>query len=489
MFFIIAMNQVVNLSPSSVWTFFYEICAIPRASKNEKYILNYLIAFGEQKGLETLQDKTGNVLIKKGASAGLENYKTVVLQSHVDMVCEKNNDVVHDFYTDPIEPYIDGEWVKAKGTTLGADNGIGMAYQLAVLSSEDLAHGPIECLFTVDEETGLTGAFGLEPEFFNGKILINLDSEDEDIVFIGCAGGVDTTGVFNPDYEKTPESSFAFRVSVSGLKGGHSGDDIHRGLGNANKILNRFLWSISRQLGFRMASFDGGNLRNAIAREAFATGVVPYYKKEDVRVLFNFFISEIEAELKKTEPDIEFILESTDLPEHVFSGAFQLKLLNTLYALPHGVLVMSREIPDLVETSTNLASVKIKGNELLVTTSQRSSVDSSKYDAANMVESVLLLGGARVTHSDGYPGWEPNTNSEILKVAIDCYQKRFGTKPQVKAIHAGLECGLFLSKYPGLDMISIGPTIKGAHSPNERVLISSVQKYWEHICDILISVH
>ncbi len=482
------MSQIKSLEPVSVWHYFQDICNIPRPSKKEALITRYLLDFGSQHGLVTLQDKKGNILIKKQAVKGYENKVPVILQSHVDMVCEKNSNVEFDFLTDSIKPYIDGNWVKARGTTLGADNGIGMAYQLALLAADNIPHGPVECLFTVDEETGLSGAFGLEPGFLEGKILINLDSEDEGVVFIGCAGGIDTVGILIPEFEKAPDSSFAFKVSVTGLKGGHSGDDIHRGLGNANKILNRYLWDITRQLGFRLASIDGGNLRNAIAREAWATGVVPYHKKEDVRVLFNVFLSEIETEFKHTEPDVKFTLESIDVPSRVLSAPFQLRLLNMLYALPHGVLAMSQEIPGLVETSTNLASIKMNETELIITTSQRSSVESSKFDAANMVESVMLLGGAKVTHSEGYPGWAPNTQSEILKIAVDCYKQRFGMEPEVKAIHAGLECGLFLAKYPGLDMISIGPTIKGAHSPDERVLISSVKNYWEHLLDILIAL-
>lgn len=482
------MNSIQSLLPNSVWTYFHQICQIPRPSKNEQKIIDYLLVFGKKMGLEAIQDKTGNVLIKKSASKGMENLKGVVLQSHVDMVCEKNSNVSHDFLIDSILPFIDGDWVKAKGTTLGADNGIGVAYMLAVLASSEIKHGPLECLFTIDEETGLTGAFGLEPDFLHGKILINLDSEDDGIVFIGCAGGVDTLGCFKPEFEKSPEGSFAFQVSVSGLKGGHSGDDIHRGLGNANKILNRYLWDTSRNMDLRLADLSGGNLRNAIAREAFATCVVPYHKKEEVRVLWNMFLVDIENEFKHTEQNISFIMESAEIPSQVFTASFQSQLLNTIYAMPHGVLAMSQEITGLVETSTNLASVKMNDGDLWITTSQRSSVESSKFDAANMVESVLLLGGAEVTHSDGYPGWTPNTNSEILKITIDCYEKRYGLKPEVKAIHAGLECGLFLSKYPNLDMISIGPTIKGAHSPNERVLISSVTKYWDHLLDVLAAI-
>ncbi len=482
------MRNITDLSPSVVWSFFYEICQIPRPSKKEKLILDYLQSFGRKYNLDTIQDKTGNLVIKKKASAGFENLIPVVLQSHVDMVCEKNSHIVHNFDKDPIKPYIDGDWVKAKGTTLGADNGIGMAYQLALLASEDVKHGPIECLFTVDEETGLTGAFGLESGFLEGKILINLDSEDDGVVFIGCAGGIDTVGQFKAEYDDTPNTVFAFKIWVGGLKGGHSGDDIHKGLGNANKIVTRFLWDITRKIDYKLSGIEGGNLRNAIAREAWAVGVVPFDKKEEVRVLFNIFSAEVEEELRNTEPNLSLKMESVEIPDKVLNENIQNRLLNTLYAMPHGVLAMSMEIPGLVETSTNLASVKIIDGKIFVTTSQRSSVESSKVSAANMVESVLLLGGANVTHSDGYPGWNPNTNSMILDIAVKNYEIRFGTKPEVKAIHAGLECGLFLKKYPNLDMISIGPSIKGAHSPDERVCIKSVLKYWLHLLDLLESI-
>ena len=480
------MSVLNHLAPTLVWQYFEDICRVPRPSKNESQIIEYLMNFGKQYGLVTKQDKTGNVLIIKNATSGFENRKTVVLQSHIDMVCEKNSDVVHDFLKDPITPVISSEWVKAKGTTLGADDGIGMAVQLAILASDDLQHGVVECLFTVDEETGLTGAFGLEKGFFTGSILINLDSEDEGEIFIGCAGGADTLGHFDCEYEPVPESSFAFKVSVSGLQGGHSGDDINKGLGNANKILNRYLWMISKELDFRLAEIDGGNLRNAIAREAWATGIVPYLKKEEVRTSLNIFISELEQEYKGIEPNLQLKLESVETPSHVFSESLQKRLLNTIYAMPHGVIAMSSSIPGLVETSTNLASVKIKDNKIWIATSQRSSIESRKADIANMVETVFLLSGAEFSQGDGYPGWAPNTDSEILKIAVATYGKLFNTKPEVKAIHAGLECGLFLEKYPCLDMISIGPTIKGAHSPDERILISTVQKFWEHLIEILI---
>jgi len=482
------MNNIIDLLPKLVWRYFDEICKIPRPSKNESQIIDYLMNFGKKHSLETKRDEIGNVLISKKATSGYENRKTVVLQSHIDMVCEKNSDVVHDFLKDPIIPSIQGEWVKAQGTTLGADDGIGMAVQLALLDSNDLKHGQIECLFTVDEETGLSGAFGLKEGFFTGKILVNLDSEDEGEIFIGCAGGTDTQGHFDYEFDTVPESSFAFKVSVSGLQGGHSGDDIHRGLGNANKILNRLLWKVSNELNFRLSAIDGGNLRNAIAREAWATGVVPNNKKEILRVNFNVFVSEIEQEYKGIEPNLNLSLESTDIPEKILSKSLQYSLLNTIYAMPHGVIAMSHAIPGLTETSTNLASVKMKEDGIWISTSQRSSVESEKYDIANMAESVFRLGKANFTHSDGYPGWAPNPDSEILRIAVKTYEKLFNTKPEVKAIHAGLECGLFLEKYPALDMISIGPTIKGAHSPDERLLISTVKKFWDHLLEILLQI-
>ncbi len=482
------MNKLSGLQPQEVWTQFEAICQVPRPSKKEEKIIEFLLKFAEENNLDAKKDHIGNVLISKPATPGMENVKSVVLQSHIDMVCEKNSDKKHNFDTDPIIPVIDGEWVKADGTTLGADDGIGMAAQMALLIAKDIEHGPIECLFTVDEETGLTGAFELKEGFFNSTILLNLDSEDDGELFIGCAGGVDTLAKFPFQKESAPEKGFAFKVSVSGLKGGHSGDDIDKGLGNANKILNRFLWEAGRKYDMRLASFDGGNLRNAIAREAHAIAVVPSGYKEQVRVAFNMLFHDVQMELKVTEPGLRMKLESVDLPDFVIDKESQSNLLNALYACPHGVIEMSRDIKGLVETSTNLASVKMKEDHVLVTTSQRSSVESSKEDIANMVSSVFTLGGAEVVHSDGYPGWAPNTESEILKVTKDSYQRLFGTEPLVRAIHAGLECGLFLEKYPGMDMISFGPTIKGAHSPDERINIETVQKFWDHLIDVLKNI-
>ena len=482
------INKVFEgLYPEKLWEYFDEICQIPRPSKNEEKMVAWLLAFAEKHNLEAKRDKIGNVVISKPATPGMENKKTVVLQSHVDMVGEKNNDKKHDFFKDPIVAVRDGGWIKADGTTLGADDGMGMAAQLALLTADDVPHPALECLFTVDEETGLTGAFNLEEDFFDGRTLINLDSEDEGELFIGCAGGIDTLAHFTPVFEETPGGHTAIEIAVTGLKGGHSGDDIHKGLGNANKILVRYLWQMAREYDFKIARLEGGNLRNAIAREASALGVVPSKYKEEARVVLNMLTHEVEQELRHTDHGVKLYLGSTDLPDKVFSPGFQQKLLNSLYACPHGVMAWSREIEGLVETSTNLASVKMLDDEILVTTSQRSSVESARNDLANMVESVFELGGARVEHSDGYPGWEPDMESPILEVAVSSYEKLFGAKPEVKAIHAGLECGLFLQKYPDMDMISIGPTIKGAHSPDERVDIETVRKFWDHLLLMLKS--
>jgi len=477
-----------TLEPVALWNFFHEITLIPRPSKKEERIIAYLKTFGEKHKFTTKVDKAGNVLICKPATIGHEKHKTVILQSHIDMVCEKNSDVIHNFETDPIQTYIEEGWVKAKGTTLGADNGIGMSMMLAVLASDELQHPALECLFTVDEETGLTGAFALEQNFLTGQVLVNLDSEDDGEIFVGCAGGIDTTAVLNYKPEKTPDNYFGFTVSVKGLKGGHSGDDIDKGLGNANKILNRFLWLANKKMDLRLHSFDGGNLRNAIAREAIATACVPWSEKENIRVLFNMYSTDIENEKGEIEPGMKLTLESESLPETVIDKKMSNALLNVLYACPHGVKAMSPDMPNLVETSTNLASVKMKeGNTIEITTSQRSSVESSKYDVANQVEAALALAGATVTHGDGYPGWKPNLKSEVLRTAQNSYKRLFDEEPKVRAIHAGLECGLFLEKYPHLDMISIGPQMYGVHSPDERLSISSTQKCWKWLVEILAS--
>lgn len=480
------MRNLKGLQPEAVWEYFEEICQIPRPSRKEEKIGAWLMEFARKHDLEARRDEAGNVLICKPAVAGKEHLPGVVLQSHMDMVCEKNSDVEHDFDHDPIVPYIDGEWVKARGTTLGADDGIGMAAALAVLTSRDIQHGPLECLFTVDEETGLTGAFALQPGFFSGRILLNLDSEDEGEMFIGCAGGIDT--VIRLPYRKveTPAHKFAVRVSVKGLQGGHSGDDINKGRGNAIKILNRFLWDMNDKYGICAASFEGGNLRNAIAREASAVLVFDEILKENIRVDFNVYMAEMEEVWKLTEPGLQLELESVELPSQTLDQDSTNRLLNALYACPHGVFSMSSRMPGMVETSTNLASVRfVEENTVSITTSQRSDVDSEKMNIAHMVASVFRLAGAQVEHGEGYPGWAPNPESAILKVAVESYRRLFGKAPVVRSIHAGLECGLFLEKYPGMDMISFGPTLRGVHSPDEKININTVEMWWRHLVDIL----
>ncbi|HPD95285.1 MAG: aminoacyl-histidine dipeptidase [Bacteroidales bacterium] len=483
------MAVLNTLKPKEVWQQFEEICQIPRPSKKEGKIIEFLVDFAKKHKLEVKTDSAGNVLIKKPGTPGYENLQTVVLQSHMDMVCEKNSDVNHDFLTDPIQPIIDGEWVKANGTTLGADDGIGIAAELAILASNTVKHGPIECLFTVDEETGLTGASEIKEGFFEGKTLINLDSEDEGELFIGCAGGVDTIATFAYDAEKVPSDSVALKLNVKGLKGGHSGDDINKGLGNSIKIINRFLWKGTHKYDLRLANLDGGNLRNAIPREAFAVFTVHKDDKASLILEFEEIKNSIVTELKDTEPDLKINIEDTELPSFVIDEPTHYDLLNAIYACPHGVFAMSRSIPGLVETSTNLASVKfIQDNQILVTTSQRSSVESAKTDISNMVESVFRLANANIQHTDGYPGWEPNMDSNILDITKNAYEQLFKVEPVVRAIHAGLECGLFLEKYPDLDMISFGPTLRGVHSPLERIHIGTTQKFWDLLLEVLVNI-
>lgn len=480
------MNEpLLKLSPDRLWYYFVEILQIPRPSKKEEKIIRYLLDFGKANNLETVQDETGNVLIRKSGTAGMENRKTVVLQSHVDMVCEKNADRDFNFDTDPIEAWIDDGWVKARGTTLGADDGIGIATQLALLESKTIQHGPIECLFTVDEETGLTGAFGLKPGFLKGTILLNLDSEDDGQLFIGCAGGKDTVAHLSYIKEKVEGSWASYKLSVSGLQGGHSGDDISKGRGNAVKLMNRLLWEGSKQFQLRVNTFDGGNLRNAIAREAFAVVVIPPENKQAFETYLKRFRSEVKEEYHITEPDLDVAFESVGEPVDVLTIKDQQKLLNVLYGCPHGVIAWSADIPDFVETSTNLASVKIEAESVKITTSQRSSVESAKEDICNMVASVFHLAGADVKHTDGYPGWTPNPGSEIVEITRRAYEELFNEEPEVLAVHAGLECGLIGAVYPDMDMISYGPTIKGAHSPDERLHIHTVEKFWDLTLKVL----
>lgn len=483
-----ANNSILaNLEPKSLFKFFEEILSIPRPSKHEEKMTEYLINWAKERNLEYVSDQIGNVIIRKGATKGKENSPWVCLQSHIDMVCEKNSDKDFDFEKDAIVPKIEGEWLKADGTTLGADDGIGVATALAILDANDIEHGPIECLFTVDEETGLSGAEALSADVLKSRILLNLDSEDEGEIFIGCAGGIDTVAKLPYDKEETPDAP-AFKIMVKGLKGGHSGDDINKGLACANKLLNRILWSLDKEMDLRLACFEGGNLRNAIAREANATFVVAQADVELMKEIVEKFAVDLKYEFRTTEPDMEIILSEAEKPAFVVDMLSQDNLLNVLYACPHGVLAMSREIPGFVETSTNLASVKMKEDHFFITTSQRSSVESAKYAAAYRVESCFLLAGADVEHGDGYPGWAPNPESKILKIAVDAYKKLFNKEPIVRAIHAGLECGLIGEKYPGMDMISYGPTLRGVHSPDERLEIKTVELYWKHTLEILKNI-
>lgn len=482
------MNDLATLQPQNVWKYFNEICKIPRPSKKEDKIRKYLLDFSKKYKLTAKTDAVGNILISKPATKGFEKRKKVVLQSHVDMVCEKNRDTIHDFDNDPIIPMVDGNWVKAKGTTLGADDGIGVAAQLAILSADNIQHGDIECLFTVDEESGMTGAHGLQPGFLDGNIVINLDSEDEGELFIGCAGGIDTVGSFS--FDKQDAKGTIFEIAVQNLVGGHSGDNIDKGQGNAIKIANRFLWMAMRKFDAGLVLFEGGNKRNAIPREAFATIVVSDEKAERLEQMFETLRKGIENEYRTTEPEMKLRLTKIGAGQTVkiIERKVQEKLLNCIYACPHGVVEMSREIKNLVETSTNLASIRFSNKNIRIETSQRSSVETAKKDIASMVESVFMLGGAFVEHGTGYPGWRPNKDSEILHVTEQSYNHLFNQKPIVRAIHAGLECGLFLEKYPNLDMISFGPTIRGAHSPEEKIDIETTQKFWDLLLDVLKNI-
>ena len=483
------MSVLSELNPAPIWIYFEEICKIPRLSKNEGKIRNYLLNFAVNHILESKEDLIGNIVIIKPASSGFENRKTLVLQSHMDMVGEKNADYPHNWHTDPIVPYIEGEWVRARGTTLGADDGVGIASQLAILADKNLKSGRIECLFTVDEESGMTGALNLKSDFFEGRTLINLDSEDEGILYIGCAGGMDTIG--NMDYKvvPVPAGMTGFEISLTGLRGGHSGDEIHKGFGNAVKLMNRILWNLSNQFDISLARFDGGNLRNAIPREAFALIVVDSSVGDKVSDWVNNFQEILNEEFGEIEKELKVIIKETGTPESVIDKESQSKLLNSLTCCPHGVIAWSKEMDDLVETSTNLASVNfINENQIRIITTQRSSIESSKHDAAGMVESCLKLAGANVVHSDGYPGWKPSLKSEILKITRKSYNNLFGKEPLVRAIHAGLECGLIYQKFKGIDMISFGPSIRGAHTPDEKIEIRTVEMFWDLLTDVIKNI-
>ncbi len=478
--------QIRDLEPRQVWEQFDAITRVPRPSKKEERVIEFLIDFARSHSLDYERDAIGNVVIRKPATSGYEDHETVILQSHMDMVCEKNSDVDFDFDSQPINAVVDGEWVRAEGTTLGADCGIGMAAAMAMLLATDVEHGPIEALFTVDEETGLTGAFNLGEGMLTGKYLINLDSEDEGEIFIGCAGGVDTVATFLVQYDAAPKGYTFYRFDVSELKGGHSGDDINKGRANSNKIAARLLLIAQDEFEGRVSYFDGGNLRNAIPREAYAVMGVPSKQKDKFEARARQFIADVKEEFTLTEPDMRLALSDMPAVEEVLTETSQRNLLGALVGVPNGVLAMSAAIEGLVETSTNLASVKFSGKQkVVVTTSQRSSVESAKLYAKQAVESVFLLAGAEVEHSDGYPGWAPNPDSHLLKKTVESYERLFGVEPKVKAVHAGLECGLFLEKYPHLEMVSFGPTLCGVHSPDERLEIATVEKFWQLLNEVV----
>jgi dipeptidase D len=450
------MSVLGQLNPGPIWIYFEEICNIPRLSKNEEKIRKYLLDFARGNNLESKEDGVGNILIIKPADPGMEKRKTIVLQSHMDMVGEKNADYLHNWKTDPIIPVIKDGWVTAIGTTLGADDGIGIAAQMAILKDKSLKTGRIECLFTVDEESGMTGAINLKSDFFTGKTLINLDSEDEGIIFIGCAGGMDTVGTL--DFKPIPvkDGSYSLDISVTGLHGGHSGDEIHKGFGNSVKIMTRLLRNLSTQFEISLASFDGGNLRNAIPREAFSTIVIEKKASEHIEKWIDGFYSTLKDEFGDLEKDLKISVKKAGLPAFIMDKEDQIKFLNTLTCCPHGVIAWSKEMDDLVETSTNLASAKFSDNNTIkIITTQRSSVESAKHDAAAIVESCLRLAGAEVVHSDGYPGWK---------------------------------CGLIFERIKGIDMISFGPTIRGAHTPEEMIEIKTAIMFWDLLVDVVTSI-
>jgi dipeptidase D len=480
------MSILSQLNPEPLWIYFEEICNIPRLSKNEGKIRQYLLEFAKKHNLESKEDEVGNILIVKPPADGMEIRKTVVLQSHMDMVGEKNADYQHNWKTDPIIPAIREGWVTATGTTLGADDGIGIASQLAILSDKNLKTGAIECLFTVDEESGMTGAINLRSDFFSGRTLINLDSEDEGILFIGCAGGMDTVGTMNYKPVPVKENSFALEISVTGLHGGHSGDEIHKGYGNAVKIMNRILWNLSNEFNVSVADLNGGNLRNAIPREAFSTIVFDKTAIVAVKGWIDNFYTTLKDEFGDLEKDLKISVKEADIPVAVMDEESKKKFLNALTCCPHGVIAWSKDMEDLVETSTNLASAKFYENHTIrITTTQRSSFESARMNAGAMVESCLNLAGAEVVHSNGYPGWKPNLTSEILKITRKSYIDLFGKEPSVRAIHAGLECGLVYEKIKGIDMISFGPTIKGAHTTEEMIEIRTAQMFWDLLIDVV----
>lgn len=478
-------SEIRTLNPKGLWNKFADLNAVPRASKKEERVIAFIKGFGENLGLKTLVDEVGNVIIKKPATKGMEDRVTVVMQSHLDMVHQKNGDTNFDFDTQGIAMYVDGDWVRAKGTTLGADNGLGVATIMAILESTDIPHPAIEALFTIDEETGMTGAMGLKGGLLEGEILLNLDTEEDDEIGVGCAGGIDVTAIRTYNEEETPEFKIGYQITVKGLKGGHSGMEIHLGLGNANKIINRLIFDGFENFGLRISEIQGGGLRNAIPRESNAIVVIDAIHEDAFILEMELQGKAIKAELKTMEPDLEVVVSKVEMPEKIMDLGIQEGVTRALYAAQNGVYQMSADIPELVETSNNLARVVIKDGNIEIACLTRSSVESSKIDIANTLRAAFELTGCEVSFSGDYPGWTPNMDSEILKVLSRIYKDMNGEEARVGACHAGLECGILGTNYPNMDMISFGPTIKGAHSPDERAQISSVQKYWKFVLEVL----
>ncbi|TYA53858.1 aminoacyl-histidine dipeptidase [Formosa maritima] len=478
-------SEIRNLEPKQLWNKFADLNAVPRASKKEEQVIAFMKDFGKKLNLETIEDEVGNVIIKKPATLGMEDRVTIVMQSHLDMVHQKNADTNFDFATQGIEMFVDGDWVRAKGTTLGADNGLGVATIMAILESTDISHPAIEALFTIDEETGMTGAMGLKGGLLEGEILLNLDTEEDDEIGVGCAGGVDVTATRTYNEEETPEFKTGYTITVKGLQGGHSGMQIHEGLGNANKILNRLLFDGFENFGLRISEIDGGSLRNAIPRESKAIVAIDAIHEDAFIAEMAEQAKEIKTELKTKEPDLEIVISKTETPKNIMDLGVQEGLTRALYAALNGVYRMSADIPELVETSNNIARVIVKEGVIKIGCLTRSSVESSKLDLANMLRATFELTGCEVEFSGDYPGWKPNMDSAILKVLDNLYEKMNGQKAHVAACHAGLECGILGQNYPDMDMISFGPNIKGAHSPDERAQISSAQKYWKFVLEIL----
>ncbi|WP_188051220.1 aminoacyl-histidine dipeptidase [Flavobacterium sp. GP15] len=482
-------QEIRNLEPKALWNKFADLNAVPRPSKKEDRVIEFMKKFGESLGLETFEDEIRNVIIRKPATAGMENRKAIVLQGHLDMVHQKNNDTVFDFDTQGIDMYVDGDWVRARGTTLGADNGLGVAAIMAILESTDIPHPDIEALFTIDEETGMTGALNLKGGVLQGQILLNMDTEEDDEIDIGCAGGIDVTATAEYDEEETPEGSVGYTITVKGLKGGHSGMDIHKGLGNANKIMNRLLFDGFDNFGLQISEIIGGSLRNAIPRESTAKVSIAGVYDEAFVFDMQQIVNEIKTEFKTTEPDLEVVFEKMDVaPAKVMPSIAQFYFVRSMYTAHNGVYRMSADFDNLVETSNNIAKVVLGDGQLSVQCLTRSSVETSKFDLANALRSAFELMGCEVEFSGSYPGWTPNSESEILDVLVGIYEKQNNEKPQVVACHAGLECGILGTNYPEMDMISFGPTIHGAHSPDERASITSSQKFWKFVLEILANI-